>query len=570
MAIVQLPPEVAVKIAAGEVVERPGSVAKELIENAIDAGASRIGVEVEDGGTGLIRVTDDGCGIPAAELELAFARHATSKLRTAADLEAVPTLGFRGEALAAIAAVAQVEIVTRAADEPVGVAALVQDGRIVRLQRRAWPGGTSIAVRSLFHNAPARLKFLRSPAAESAYFGQLLAKFALAYPALGFRLLMGGTAALDSPGGDLMAALVAVYGPAIARQLLPVDADPVGPVAVAGYVSPPTLSRPNRNHVTLSVNGRIITSRTLQHAVAEAYHLALSSGRHPYAILYIRLPPADLDVNVHPTKAEVRFRRDRQVFAEILRAVRGALSDRGLISAVTTPMELPATDTPAFRQPELDLTIANGASSSSSPSETEVRPPVGRATILRPVGQVNDAFIVAEGVQGIYLVDQHRAHERILYERILAARDTSAQHSQLLLEPEVVELTPVQAAALDGALERLAALGFTLERFGDRSCLVRAVPGPIRGGKPTLAPATVLRDVLDVAQDLDEHRWWERAAATIACRSAVMAGQTLSPAEMRELIGDFETIGSPPLCPHGSPTLLHLGYSHLLRQFGRS
>ncbi|MFQ5860727.1 MAG: DNA mismatch repair endonuclease MutL [Dehalococcoidia bacterium] len=566
MPIQLLAPEVAAKIAAGEVVERPASVVKELVENALDAGATRITVEVRGGGVESIRVTDNGCGIPPDEVELAFHRYATSKLTDAQDLEAVSTLGFRGEALASIAAVAIVSLVTRPPGPGSGQQLTLRWGEVVSSGPQGAPQGTTVHVQDLFFNVPARRKFLRSPATESARISDLVSRFALAFPEVQFQLSVDRRLVLASPGrGDVREALAAVYGAEVAQGMLQVtweDNPPEGSYRVQGLVSPPSLSRANRSYITLLVNRRWVSSRSLTYALEQAYQGFLQEGRYPLAVLDLRIPYPEVDVNVHPTKREVRFRREDRVFATLQRAVRGTLVSYSPVPHVQTGRPL------APEQPALSP-FASDPEAPSHPGEaTPVAAPrlEEAVPLLRVLGQASTLYVVAEGPNGVYLIDQHAAHEQVLYEQVMEGVRARVPQVQPLLEPVPVELTAAQAQLVQEHWQLLADSGFQLEPFGERAYLLRGVPGVVKGPSPERALPEVL-DLLAGEGRLAEQQ--EALVASIACHSAVRAGMALSHQEMVELVRQLEKAAQPHTCPHGRPTMVHLSSRHLERQFGR-
>jgi len=590
MPIQVLPAEVAAKIAAGEVVERPASVVKELVENAIDAGATEIKVEIRQGGVRLMRVMDDGCGIPSDEVELAFARHSTSKLESASDLARISTLGFRGEALASIAAVARVTLVSRTAQEPVGTQVKLENGTIVGREGKGCPQGTIVTVENLFYNIPARLKFLRREATEAGHISQLVSRYAMAYPELRFSLLTDGRLAFQSTGsGKLHDVLLKVYGLEAAQQMLPVEGgggelrsegDKSG-IRVHGYVSSPSLHRSNRQYLTFFVNRRWVQDRSLSYAASEAYHTLLPTGRYPIAVLNVDLEPAEVDVNVHPTKREVRFRRGNDVFATVQKAVRRVLTEGSPLPTVASrphPVGLPAAAPSVWGQPrrltgiggerrpvgqlamEIQRTAEDGLPTTVTP---QLRP---RLPMLRVLGQLGQTYIIAEGPGGMYLIDQHTAHERVLYERFTAERARMAVASQQLLTPLPLELTPRQQAAMTEHLETLTELGFEIEPFGGETYLLRAVPATFERGDIGQAMAEILDELAEEGIGETEE---EKALISVVCHSAVRAGQTLSMEEMRDLVRQLEETSLPHTCPHGRPTMIHLSAEQLAREFGR-
>jgi len=575
----RLSPQVVGKIAAGEVVERPASVVKELVENSLDAGARRIDVAVGRGGLDLIRVSDDGHGIDAADLPLAFERYATSKLSTEGDLERVATLGFRGEALPSIAAVAEVEMASRSPDAAAGAFVRLEEGAVINSGGEGMPAGTSVVVRRLFGRQPARLKFLRSPSAEAAQIATVVSHYALAYPEVRFSLTVDGRPTLHTPGSGRVAdAAAGVYGQRVAESLLSISPEEAADAAtntdglsVAGLLGAPPLSRANRSYVSLFVNRRWIRNRPLTFAVEEAYRGLLTAGRFPIAVIDIRLPPGDVDVNVHPAKTEVRLRSEREVFGVIQRRVRGVLSRHSPVpdlsasawtgSGVGTVagMVVEAKVQPALLPP-------SGALSASPPAPVEGMAAARQLPVLRALGQVGTTYVVAEGPEGLYLVDQHAAHERILFERFLSHRDAAAEERQALLEPVPVELTPRQQALVQEIAEALEEQGFSLEPFGERAYLVRAVPAAL--GEKDVAQA-VLRflDLLEREDAVSDRR--QRVAISLACHTAIRAGQPLNPEEMRELLRQLEETQMPRTCPHGRPTMIHLSADALAREFRR-
>jgi DNA mismatch repair protein MutL len=632
MPIRVLDPTVAAQIAAGEVVERPASVVRELVENALDAGARRISVEIRGGGLREIKIQDDGCGILADEVETAFMRHATSKLASADDLWNIHTLGFRGEALPSIASVSQVICITRAAGEEVGTELRIAGGELQARAPRGCTVGTSLSIRNLFYNTPVRREFLRSEATESAAISAAVTQYALAYPEVRFTLLLDGRLALQTSGGDLRAALVEIYGLDTARQLLAVESafgEEREAIGVRGMVSPPGLTRSSRSAIHLFVNRRAVAARgQLAVVVEEAYHTLMMKGRHPLAVLDIRVHPGAVDVNIHPTKSEVKFRDAPRVLGVIGRAVRDALVESGVRPWTEAGAPLPVEtaqrrfelrrlggryedparrDWGAFGQERQgaaeeqerwglgdrehwaaeplggpapwERPAARAAEATEEPIGEEVdrawsRPaaqppmaPLGKLPPLRIVGQVSQAFIVAESPEGMYLVDQHAAHERITYERLMRQRGSGAVERQELLIPQLVELPPAAQQVLLANAEQLEEWGLTLEDFGG-SLRVRAVPAVLHIGDLAAALLEVA-DKLSGRGGSSPADWREAMLTTLSCHTSVRAGQTLSGDEMRELIAQLERCESPRTCPHGRPTMILLTLPMIERQFGR-
>ena len=588
MPIHVLSQEVAAKIAAGEVIERPASVVKELIENAIDAGATTIHIEIRQAGRRLIRVSDDGCGIPAGEVEVAFARHATSKLQTVQDLDHIRTLGFRGEALASVAAVARVTMTTRAIDGQVGTRVQIADSRISHREPGAHPRGTTISVENLFYNVPARLKFLKQDATERKHIDALVTRYAMAYPHLRFSLENDDRLSFHSPGsGELFDVLIEVYGLEIANAMIrighPNDQETSADrLYVWGYASQPDTNRGTREHITLFVNGRWIQDRGLTFAVEHAYHTLLPAGRHPLAVLSISVPPHEVDVNVHPAKSEVHFQHRNDVFRAVQRAVRNALLEGAPVPQAGSRAgqwgaggwqerrEMLASAGARATQAAMDLHRPAGTErepwwfgDKEQQSTTDEKLPP-----LRVIGQLARLYIIAEGPEGMYLIDQHAAHERVMYETLLAQHEARSVQVQTLLEPLPVELTREQAAEIELWLETLRALGLEIEPFGGNTVLVRAVPALLARADIRMTLTGILDD-LAMDQEPLEKETHQRVAAAACKRGAVKAGQTLSQQEMQGLVAQLEQTTSPRTCPHGRPTMILLSQGWMEHEFGR-
>jgi DNA mismatch repair protein MutL len=635
MPIQVLSEQLASQIAAGEVVERPFSVVKELVENSIDAAATTIFIDVRQGGRELIQVADNGTGISAEEVEMAFQRHATSKLGSADDLQAIHTLGFRGEALAAIAAVSRVTVVSRAHDEKAGVRLAFEGGRVTGREPVGAPQGTVIGVENLFYNVPARLKFLKSVSSEKRLIDEFVTRYALAYPHVRFRLTHDGRITFQTSGsGRLEDVLVAVYGPETMGQLLEIAEErrsggageqgdeedsisqslnlsisqsplPKSAIEVRGYVGGPSLHWSNRSHITLFVNGRWIRDNRLTFAVIQAYHTLLPTGRYPLGLIFLNIPLEDVDVNVHPTKVEVRFRYENQAFGAVQRAVRETL----LATSPVRPVSLwPTLDHDGFAisnwsagQPGAGNTLSvdrewmprasngmesddEGEASGRLAGEAEYQAADEQATlpandlwaaaggerlpILRVIGQVGTAYIIAEGPEGLYLIDQHAAHERVLYEQFMARRQRGGVVSQGLVTGAAVHLTPPQAVLLEENLALLTRLGFEIESFGPQTFMVRAIPAILSHRDPAQALVGVVSELEEERAPLEANV--EAALIRRVCKTAaIKAGQTLSPQEMEALIQQLEACANPHTCPHGRPTLIHLSAAQLARQFGR-
>jgi DNA mismatch repair protein MutL len=609
MPIQRLSDALASQIAAGEVVERPSSVVKELIENSLDAGATAVTLEIRSGGRDLIQVADNGSGIPAAEIETAFQRHATSKLTSIEDLQAIHTLGFRGEALAAIAAVSQMTVVSRTAAAEAGIRLELEAGRVSRRDQVGAPQGTVMAVEKLFYNIPARLKFLKTVATEKRLIDELITRYALAYPQVRFRLAHDGRITFQTSGsGQLSDVLIDVYGLEVARELLPLRPEEgetrregEWQIGVTGYVGPPSRHWSNRGQITLFVNGRWIKDSQLTYAVIQAYHTLLPAGRFPLGLIFVTLPAKQVDVNVHPMKTEVRFRDPGALFSQIQRAVRETLVETQPIRSMTQftpsnallwssqtddagfvrrevdsqenlPLSWPAADLPTAVFPE---PVAGGGASTDSASATGSASGTGSASatgklpVMRVIGQVGAAYIITEGPDGLFLIDQHAAHERILYEQFMAqwAQDKRIE-SQRLMTGTAVHLPPGQADLLGEHLPLLAQIGFEIEPFGPQSFMVRSLPTPLARLDPGRALAEIV-DELDRGSEPLRERIEAQIVRRVCKTAAIKAGQTLSPAEMEALIQQLEACESPHTCPHGRPTFLHLSAAQLARSFGR-
>lgn len=670
MPIRQLEPDVAAKIAAGEVVERPASVVKELIENSIDAGATQIRVDLTNGGLQLIRVTDNGSGIPADELQLALSRHATSKVARIDDLEHIRSLGFRGEALASMAAVAEVTLLSRHRSASQGAQVSASSGQISEVTTAASPEGSTVTVRNLFSAVPARLKFLKSRNTEISHCHHLLEQYALAYPEIRFSVFSEGRQIFVTPGdGQLSSVLIEIYGLQVAEQMVPLssldgkDDDPERPV-VSGYISLPTSYKSTRQHMSFFVNRRWVLSRMLSYAVEEAYHSLLLTGRHPIAVVNITVDPTQIDVNVHPAKTEIRFLKERRVYAAVLRAVRQAVLEEAGIpkwgndsranqqdamkrvptsNVASLPEEsfeldigeeeedLAGTrfitssndeEAPAFPQDNPWLTVteeetgtkpplssrlwqshvrghdsletdtasqapgenlapteglapASPASAGSQqslsdiPNELTAQAKVSRLPTLRVVGQLSQSYIVTEGPDGMYLIDQHAAHERILLERMVAALQARTPLSQLLLTPIKLELAPAELGAIEDHLQQLEHIGFTLEVLEDNTLQVRAVPNVLIKHMNARSLHELLAELTAPENLGHSETWEEHALANVACKAAIKANYFLTVSEMREMIEQLGRTNAPYSCCHGRPTMIHFSLSALEREFGR-
>jgi len=592
MAIRVLPPELVAKIAAGEVVERPASVVKELLENALDAGARSVRIEVRGGGRDLIRVADDGVGMTPEDVRLAVEPHATSKVAAFADLVQITTLGFRGEALSSIAAVSRFTILSRPLGSDIAFELSLDGGRLVSERAKGGPPGTAVTVRDLFQHVPARLKFLRSVQTETAFITRVVQAYALGRSDVRFELSVDGRATLRTAGdGDLRAAAGQVFGHTIAAAMLPLpeeEATAEMPVRATGLVSHPAHDRGDRNAILFFVNGRWVQHKGSLFALEEAYHSLLMVGRHPSAVVRFDVPPRLVDVNVHPTKQEVRFVYEREVSRAVGAAARAAVLGTTHATAVPlvslpnafTAQTFTAQATPAPAQPA--WAASQPAPASSGPwrrldAPADSPPPTGAkrtvalpaADTLRVVGQVAHTYIVAENAGGMYLIDQHAAHERVMLERMRRKLAHGEYESQLLLVPLPFSPPAPVLEALETYRDDLDALGFGIEPFGEGAWLLRAVPAALAVSHRR-DPVTALEETLaELGAGGRGTEGRERLAALLACHNAIRAGQVLSDAEMRALIAELEAVETPGHCAHGRPTMLHISQGDLEREFSR-
>jgi DNA mismatch repair protein MutL len=576
-AVERLPDDLVNKIAAGEVVERPASVVKELVENAIDAGARSVHVEIEDGGVRLVRVRDDGHGMGRRDAEMALERHATSKLHSFEELQSIATHGFRGEALPSIAAVSELILQTRAESEPAGTEVAVTHGRRQHVRDVGHPRGTTVEVRDLFGAVPARRKFLRAAPTEAAHVAEALTLLALARPATGFSLRSGGRTLIEAPPVDGLAARIfQLFGAKLLEDLVPVEGGTEW-VTVRGFVSRPDRPRPARPSLRLFVNGRPVRDRALSKAVLEAYRAAGGGDRGFEAFLFVEVPPHVVDVNVHPAKTEVKFADARTVWTAVERAVHATLSEgtrdaprvavNGEVAAraeraVTAFVERggPAT------RPLWDR-IRGGASIAA---EAAAAPPL-EAPAPVVLGQHRLVYIVASDGDELLLVDQHTAHERVRFERLLDAASRHVVESQGLVEALVLSLAPDLLPVLDAHGEALRELGYDVEPFGGGATRLRAVPAILGTRDPGPALERVLRDLKErEAADWAVAGTRDRLAATLACHSAVRAGQPLNVEQMASIVRDLFRTAHPTLCPHGRPTVVRVPREELSRWFGRT
>ena len=573
MPIEVLTPSLAAQIAAGEVVERPVSVVKELIENSIDAHAASVIIDVGKDPCSQIKVVDDGDGISSNEVDLALTHHATSKLYTLDQLDNIRTLGFRGEALPSIASVSRVLIVSRCFGSDSAYSVEYDCGLKVNETVYASAVGTSVSVTDLFSNVPARLKFLRSPASELTKIKDLVHLFAMAYPSVKFQLRIEGKVTFDTQGsGNPIDPIVAVYGSKSASEMITVtsEQDDTG-YAVEGVVSVPALNRANRSYMSLFVNNRLVNSRMLNHAVEESYHGLLPERRYPISVLNLSVPYSDVDVNAHPGKLEVRFQNENRIYATLQKAIRSHLVNQITVSQVghTTFTNRSSQAVYPYRNAkpyqttgysQTAFSVDNSYTFNAHKPNREVLPS------LSLIGQVRLTYLVADGPDGVYLIDQHAAHERILFDKIVSSRGHNQSASQRLLSPTTVELSPLHSDLLDTNKETLQIYGFDIEQFGDNTYIVRSVPAVMSIADTEKSLIDIL-DMISVEGLLRQHE--DVVAASVACHSSVRAGLALSLPEMQSLLSQLHGTSNPHTCPHGRPTIIRYADYNIEREFGR-
>ncbi|MFA4015507.1 MAG: hypothetical protein RUDDFDWM_000590 [Candidatus Fervidibacterota bacterium] len=607
-----LDPDVVVKIAGGEVIERPASVVKELVENSLDAGARKITVEVEAGGRRLIRVSDDGCGMSQEDAVMAFQRHATSKIRTAEDLYRITTLGFRGEALPSIASVSHVELLTREHDSDVGTKVVVEGGVITQLSSVGCPAGTIVTVRNLFYNVPARLKFMRSPASEFNYITEMLIKFILAHTDVSFTLRHDGKDVLcyssEATGGDLRSAVAVVWGSDTASELIPIELS-TPKVRISGLTSKPSLTKSSRSHQVVILNGRFIKHQGIALAITHAYQKTILPNRHPVCVLRIDIDPQLVDVNVHPTKAEVKFANEAEIQRLVVEAIELALGRTIVVPTIALkPQPKPATvkalkraedafgkllrsklqiGTEQTAQTDLTASKTHAVTSAENvvmvttpetkPSEKHVGIGISGSELvdwheilmsLHPVAQLHKTYILAEAPNGFCIISQHRAHERIIYES-LCQKETRAKAVQWLVTPITLNVGQAEVNFVVEHLEAFSSVGFEIEHFGGGTLVVRSIPA-IMVNQPY---AQILRDIISELMLEQQMRTLEELIdalrASVACKSAIKAGEVLSIAEMEQLLSDLSKTEKPFICPHGQPVALTITDEELRRHFER-
>jgi len=577
MSIKLLSTEVSSKIAAGEVIERPASVVKELIENSLDANANNISIEIVDGGIALIRITDDGIGIESKEVELAFKRYSTSKISNIDSLNNISTLGFRGEALASISSVSKLTLTTRSKVSEYGTKILLDNGLIKKTETIGAPIGTSIAVENLFHDFPARKKFLRSAKSEFLKIKPIVTKYSLAFPEVKFSLSHNEKISFQSPGSKRVRDVISpIYNNEISNSLLEID--PLNleqsddSINISGLISPPSLTYSNRSHITYFVNRRWIQSPSLNFALEQAYKGFLKDSRHPLAIINISVPNNTIDVNVHPSKTEIRFQNEELIFSCVQRVIRNTLLTKSSVpSAYVTSdqgkkpnyLMAPLSNTRLENHHFNNETLSDEFPP-TNPSES---PHHKLFPILHVIGQLQKTYIVTEGPDGMYLIDQHAAHERILLEDLSNRMMSSSENAQSLLEPLTISLTTEQENILSKHSSELSQIGFEIDPFGSNNHILRAIPQTLELASAEEELHFTLNEML---LERNTPQVMRRALSSIACHSAIRAGDNLSIESMRKLIEQLEKCVEPHTCAHGRPTTIHINKNSLDTQFGRT
>ncbi len=585
--------QMANRIAAGEVVERPASVVKELVENSLDAGASRVEVTLEAGGRRLIRVVDDGCGMDAEDAALSVQRFATSKIAHPDDLARIETMGFRGEALPSIASVSQMRITTRPHDAVEGTMLTIEGGEITEARTTGCPPGTTIEVANLFFNTPARRKFLRTTATERGHCTDWIGWLALARPDVAMKVAHDGTVLLACPGrGDLRNTVAEIYGSNVARQMLPVEMD-TGAVRITGLVSRPELTRSSRKHQVFIVNGRYVRSMALGHALAEAYGILLPSGKHPLCVLHVEAPPELVDPNVHPTKIEVRFSNQAEMHNLTQQAVEEALERAGIRPQRPTRPKMAPDAAGRWEGPDAATQMrarrlrvnpfADAVDDRDVGVEVHGEEPVVDAVFrdagsraeglefvtedrLEALGQLAATYIVCRAGEDLLVVDQHRAAERVIADRLAGQRGQVRR--QMLVLPITLELTDAERAVVEQYREQLDQLGFQIEPFGGADFIVRSVPASLTGGAVEDALRAIVEDLAESGTS-EGPEASEKLLATVACHAAIKAGQALTDREVHELIEALNASPTPAVCPHGDPIIVTIPRGDLDRKFRR-
>lgn len=565
------------KIAAGEVIERPSSVVKELVENSIDAGATSISVEIKNGGIDLIRVTDNGHGIDCTEVRTAFLRHATGKITDSDDLLSIHTLGFRGEALSSIAAVTRTEIITKTNNHVTAIRYCIDGGKEISYEEIGAPDGTTIIVRDLFYNVPARKKFLKTSATEGSHVADLIEKLSLSHPNISFRLISNGQTKLFTSGnGKLTDIVYQLYGRDITGALINIDylSDKM---TINGVIGKPEISRPNRNFENYFVNGRYIKSSIISKAIEDAYEERMMQHQFPFAILIIETNPECMDVNVHPTKMDVRFSKPYEIYDEINKAVKNSIYETNVVPKATL------TDTPKVNEPikpQIDI-VRPQEPFETRRTELKVEPykveqitfnessiVLDNTPTFRLIGQIFSTYWLLELENRFYILDQHAAHEKIYYERLVKQQKTNEVTSQILNPPIIVTLSEIESEVLRQNLDEFISVGYEIEHFGGNEYAIRAIPGSL----PSVDKAELLKEMITEYTDDVGKRVTENVlskTASMACKAAIKGGQNISFAEANILIKELLRCDNPYCCPHGRPTMIEFTKQEIEKKFKR-
>ena len=614
------------KIAAGEVIERPSSVVKELVENAIDAGATAVTVEIKEGGISFIRITDNGCGIPREEVALAFLRHSTSKIRTVEDLTTVASLGFRGEALSSIAAIAQVELITKTKDSLLGTRYVIEGGMEKKIEEICAKDGTTFLIHQIFYNTPARRKFLKTPMTEASYINELMIRLALSHPEVSFEFIANNQSKLHTSGnGKLKDIIYQLFGREVAMNLLEID-EAIPGLKITGYIGKPLISRGNRNYENYYINGRYVKSNIIAKAIEDAYKDFTMQHKYPFTVLHFTMDGNDLDVNVHPTKMELRFSRQQEVYNFVYQAVKNALHERELIPQVEVPevkvvkpMETvqPHVEEKPITKPEVtekkdldyfmkkmqervasyhnqtsqaeiketpDINLIRETVTYNKPKETPVvekmeekqldlfeEKLLSKEAVIehKIIGQVFDTYWLVEFNEQLYIIDQHAAHERVLYEKTLHGMKDREFTSQYLSPPMILNLSMQEEQILREHLDTFTSIGFEIEAFGESSYAVRAIPDNLFGIAKKELFIEMLDELVDgikssVATDMIAEK-----IASMSCKAAVKGNSRLSSEEVETLIGELLKLENPYHCPHGRPTIISMTKRELEKKFKR-
>ncbi|MFZ3383212.1 MAG: DNA mismatch repair endonuclease MutL [Candidatus Methanoperedens sp.] len=563
------------KIAAGEVIERPASVVKELIENSIDAGADTIRVEIIKSGKGVIRITDNGCGMSREDAALSYVKHATSKIRKIDDIETVKTMGFRGEALSSISAIANVEIITKTKDELSGTKVIIQGGNLLSIAETGASDGTTIIVNDLFYNTPVRKKYLKSDTVELTHIIDIVSRIALGHNNISFSLFNNGKELLRSPAAGLHDTIIHIYGQEIARAMLRVDLESAI-VKITGFISRPSMMRGSLDFQSFYINDRFINSKAIGFALRDGYGTLMPRGRFPIAVLKIYVDPREVDVNVHPTKNQVRLDHERDICDLVTQAVKNALSQKDLIPDIKIPMQQSQLyETPAagsFRVKETATDFRTSVKDTERRlRRSEIAGMENIQTVEMPdvkiLGQVDSLYILAGTKNGLMIIDQHAAHERVFFELI---RGSKRDDSQELIVPINLELDPRERVLIKDTIPYLEEFGFRISEFGPDSFAVTAVPIVLGKLEDPRMVHDILSDILSEGKIKEETGIFERVTKSIACRSAVKAGADCSSSQMESLVKQLFMTQNPYTCPHGRPTMVSFNRQELDKLFRRT